>query len=156
MLSKFRCILAVRSSTSDLRGFSLMALSQEVTGFVQAAVRLPEERLRRVDRAWERLQPYSAVVAELVRGNPTLLEQARELREFVIAEARRTAAEREKERLIPEDIAEAVLPTARALLLRKVLENSSDQRRAQAFTALTAPFADILLPGPGGGARPSA
>ena len=132
-----------------------MALLQEVTAFVQTAVRLPEERLRRVDRAWERLQPHSAVVAELVRSNPTLLEQARELREFVIAEARRSAAEREKERLIPEDIAEAVLPTARALLLRTVLENSGDQRRAQAFTALTAPYADILLPGTGGGARPS-
>jgi hypothetical protein len=131
-----------------------MALLQEVTAFVQTAVRLPEERLRRVDRAWERLQPHSAVVAELVRGNPTLLEQARELREFVIAEARRSAAEREKERLIPEDIAEAVLPTARALLLRKVLENSGDQRRAQAFAALTAPYADILLPDRGGSPSP--
>jgi hypothetical protein len=133
-----------------------MALLQEVTSFVQTAVRLPEERLRRVDRAWERLQPHSAVVAEVVRGTPALLEQARELREYVIAEARRSAAEREQERLIPEDIAEAVLPTARALLLRKMLENSSDQRRAQAFAALTAPYADILLPGPGGGARPGA
>ena len=121
-----------------------MALSQEVTGFVQAAVRLPEERLRRVHRAWERLQPHSAVVAELVRGNLGLLDQARELREYVTAEARRSAAERESERLIPEDIAEAVLPTARALLLRKVLENSSDPRRAQAFAALVAPYADIL------------
>jgi hypothetical protein len=133
-----------------------MALSQEVTAFVQAAVGLPEERLRRIDRAWERLQPHSAVVAELVRGNPGLLEQARELREYVMAEARRSAAEREKERLIPEDIAEAVLPTARALLLRNVLENSSDQRRAQAFTALTAPYADILLPGTRGSPWPSA
>jgi hypothetical protein len=121
-----------------------MALSREVTGFVQAAVRLPEERLRRVDRAWERLQPHSAVVAELVRGNLGFVDQARELREYVTAEARRSAAERESERLIPEDIAEAVLPTARALLLRKVLENSSDHRRAQAFAALTAPYADIL------------
>ena len=32
----------------------------------------------------------------------------------------------------------------RALLFRKVLENSSDERRAQAFAALTAPYADIL------------
>jgi hypothetical protein len=133
-----------------------MGLSQDVTAFVQAAVGLPEERLRRVDRAWERLQPHSAVVAELVRGAPGLLEQARELREYVIAEARRSAAEREKERLIPEDIAEAVLPTARALLLRNVLENSSDQRQAQAFAALTAPYADILLPGTGGSPRPGA
>jgi hypothetical protein len=132
-----------------------MGLSQEVTAFVQAAVRLPEERLRRIDRAWERLQPHSAVVAELVRGNLALLEQARELREYVMAEARRSAAEREKERLIPEDIAEAVLPTARALLVRNVLENSSDQRQPRAFTALTAPYADILLPGTSGGARRS-
>jgi len=127
-----------------------MALSQEITAFVQAAVRLPEERLRRVDRAWDRLQPHRAVVAELVQGNLELRDQVRALREYVMAEARRAAAERESERLIPEDIAEAVLPTARALLLRKVLENSSDHRRAQAFAALTAPFADMLPPGTGG------
>ena len=127
-----------------------MALSQEITAFVQTAVRLPEERLRRVDRAWERLQPHSAVVAELVRGNLGLLDQARELREYVMAEARRSAAERVNEQLIPEDIAEAVLPTARALLLQRVLENSGDQRRAQAFAALSPPFADILPPGTGG------
>jgi hypothetical protein len=76
-----------------------MALSQEITAFVQTAVRLPEERLRRVDRAWERLQPHSAVVAELVRGNLGLLDQARELREYVLAEARRSAAERVTEQL---------------------------------------------------------
>ena len=96
-----------------------MALSQEVSAFVQAAVRLPEERLRKVDRAWERLQPHSAVIAELVRGNLGLLDQTRELREYVMAEARRSAAERESERLIPEDIAEAVLPAARALLCER-------------------------------------
>jgi hypothetical protein len=121
-----------------------MALSQEVTTFVHAAVRLPEERLRRVDRAWDRLRPHSAVVAELVRGNLGLLDQVRELREYVMAEARRSAAERANEQLIPEDVAEAVLPTARALLVRKVLENSGDQRHAQALAALTAPYADIL------------
>ena len=123
-----------------------MTLSQELTAFVQTAVRLPEERLRRVDRAWERLQTHRAVVAELVQGDLELHDQVRALREYVMAEARRSAAERENERLIPEDIAEAVLPTARALLLRKVLENSSDERRAQAFAALTAPYADILPP----------
>ena len=126
-----------------------MALSQEITAFVQTAVRLSEERLRRVDRAWERLQPHRAVVAEVVQGNPELRDQVRALREYVMAEARRSAAERENERRIPEDIAEAVLPTARALLLRKVLESSRDRRGAEAFAALTAPFADILPPGTG-------
>lgn len=124
-----------------------MTLSQELTAFVQTAVRLSEERLRRVDRTWERLHAHRAVVAELVQGDQELHDQVRALREYVMAEARRSAAERENERLIPEDIAEAVLPTARALLLRKVLENSSDERRAQAFAALTSPYADILPPG---------
>ena len=124
-----------------------MAVAQEIMAFVQAAVRLPEERLRRIDRNWERLQPHRAVVAELVQGSQELRDQIRALREYVMAEARRAAAEREQERLIPEDIAEAVLPTARALLLRRVLENSSDLLRAQAFAALTAPYADILSPG---------
>ena len=123
-----------------------MALSPELTTFVQTAVRLSEERLRRVDRAWERLQPHRAVVAELVQGDPALSDRAKALREYVMAEARRSAAEGEDVNRIPEDIAEAVLPTARALLLRKMLEYSSDPRRAQAFTALTAPYTDILPP----------
>jgi hypothetical protein len=121
-----------------------MALSQEVTAFIQAAVRLPEERLRRIDRDWERMQPYRAVLAELVQGSQESREKVGALREYVIAEARRSAQEQPEERSIPEDIAEAVLPTARALLFRKVLENSTDQRLTQAFASLTAPFADIL------------
>jgi hypothetical protein len=123
-----------------------MAISPELTAFVQTAVRLSEERLRRVDRAWEGLRPHRAVVAELVQGDPGLSDRTKALREYVMAEARRSAAEREDENLIPEDMAEAVLPAARALLLRKMLENSSDPRRAHAFTALTAPYADILPP----------
>jgi len=121
-----------------------MAISQELAAFVLAAVSLSEERLRRVDRAWERLQPHRAVVAELVQADQGLSDQAKGLREYVMAQARRSAAERADENLIPEDIAEAVLPAARALLLRPMLENSSDPRRSQAFTALTAPYADIL------------
>jgi hypothetical protein len=121
-----------------------MTLSQELTAFIRAAVQLPEDRLRRIDRAWERLQPHRTVVAGLVQGNQELSDQVRALREYVMAEARRSAAERRNEDLIPEDMAEAILPTARALLLRKLLENSSDQKRAHAFTALTKPFADIL------------
>ena len=121
-----------------------MAISPELTTFVQTAVRLSEERLRRVDRAWERLQPHRAVVTELVQGDQGLSDQAKALREYVMAEARRSVAEGEDVNLIPEDIAEAVLPTARALLLRRMLENSRDPRRAAAFTALTAPYADIL------------
>jgi hypothetical protein len=121
-----------------------MALAQELTAFVRTAVRLPEERLKRIDREWERLQPHRAVITELVQASPELRDQARDLREYVLAEARRSADERAEERLIPEDIADAVLPAARALLLRRTLKSSSDPKRAQAFVALTQPFADIL------------
>jgi hypothetical protein len=127
-----------------------MAISQEVTAFVQTAVRLAEDRLRRIDRAWDRLYPYRAVLAELFQASDQMRREAGELREYVLAEARRVQTERSDEHTIPEDIAEAVLPAARALLLRRVLEHSSDQRRAQAFAALTAPFTDILPPSTGG------
>jgi hypothetical protein len=121
-----------------------MALSQEITAFVQAAVRLPGDRLRSIDRDWERLSPHRAVVTELVQGSETVRQDVSDLRAYVLAEARRSAADRAHELLIPEDIYEAVFPAARALLLRKVMENSADPRRAQAYAALTRPFADIL------------
>jgi hypothetical protein len=121
-----------------------MPLSPDLLGFIQSAVRLPEERLRAVDRVWDQLAPHRAVLVELVQGSEQLRQSVHALREYTLAEARRVAAEHTGERLIPEDIFEAVFPAARAVLLRRVLENSPDPRRAQAFTALTAPFADIL------------
>jgi hypothetical protein len=112
--------------------------------FVQSALRLPEERLKRIDQAWDQLQPHRAVLAELVQSSERARQDVAALRDLVLTEARRVAAERPEERLIPEDLFEAVFPAARAVLLRNLLENSSDARRAQAFTALVAPFKDIL------------
>jgi hypothetical protein len=112
--------------------------------FVQAAVRLPQERLKRIDEAWEELYPHRIVLGDVIQSSPELRQQVTALREFALAEARRAAVEHPEEQLIPEDLFEAVFPAARAVLLRGLLENSSDQRRAQAFAALTAPFADIL------------
>lgn len=121
-----------------------MALPPDLRAFVQTAVRLPEERLKRINRAWDELYPHRTVVTELVQSSAQVRQEVSALREYALAEARRAAAERPGERLIPEDIFEAVFPAARAVLLRKVLENSPDQRKAQAFAALTAPFLDIL------------
>ena len=122
-----------------------MTITPELKAFVQTAVRLPEDRLSRVDRDWERLQPHRAVVTELIQTGPEeLRSQARALREYVMAEARRAAAERAVERLIPEDLAEAILPAARALLLRSELEKSDDPRKVRAYSALTLPYEDII------------
>jgi hypothetical protein len=121
-----------------------MTLTPELLTFVQAAVRLPYERLKTIDRNWDRFLAYRAVLTEFVQSSAEFRQEAGDLREYVLAEARRAAAEQPGEQLIPEDTAEAILPAARALLLRGVLENSPDQRRAQAFAALTEPFAEIL------------
>jgi hypothetical protein len=121
-----------------------MPLSPDLVAFVQSALRLPEERLKRIDRAWDQLQPHRAVLAELVQSSERVRQDVAALRDLVLTEARRVAGERPAERLIPEDLFEAVFPAARAVLLRNLLENSSDPRRAQAFTALTAPLRDIL------------
>jgi hypothetical protein len=121
-----------------------MALSPTITAFVQRAVRLPSDRLKKIDRDWERLSPHRLVMVKLIQSNDELRRQAGELREYVLAEARRVAAERSSEELIPEDIAEAVHPAARALLLRGILENSADPGTATAFFVLAEPFADIL------------
>lgn len=122
-----------------------MTIPPELRAFVQTAVRLPEDRLTSVDREWDRLQPHRAVITELIQTGPEeLRDQARSLRDYVMAEARRAAAERTGERMIPEDIAEAILPTARALLLRSALETSDDPRKVRAFTALTQLYGDII------------
>ena len=121
-----------------------MALSPELLTFVRSAVRLPSEVLKKIDREWDRLYPHRVVLTEVVQSNDQVRRDASELREYVLAEARRAAAEHPGEQLIPEDTAEAVLPTARALLLRGILENSPDPRRVQAFAALTEPFRDIV------------
>jgi hypothetical protein len=84
-------------------------------------------------------------VSELVKDRQDVREEVTALRDYVIAEARRAAEERAEDQLIPEDIAEAVFPAARALLLRKaLLDASASPERGRAFDALTAPFADIL------------
>jgi hypothetical protein len=121
-----------------------MKLSPDLKAFVRSAVRLPEEQLKQIDRAWDQLSPHRAVLAEVIQSNDNIRQDVSALRDYTLAEARRVAAERLGERLIPEDLFEAVFPAARAVLLRKGLENSSDPRRAQAFAALTAPFADLL------------
>ena len=122
-----------------------MGFSPDLVAFIQTAVRLPADRLRRIDRAWERLRVERAIVSELVQDSQEAREEVAAFRDFVIAEARRAAEERAEDRLIPEDIAEAVFPAARALLLRKaLLEASANPERGRAFDALTAPFADFL------------
>ena len=125
----------------------MYGLSPELIAFIQTAVRLPEDRLRRIDREWERLATERAVVAALVKDSPEIREEVTALRDYVISEARRAAEERAEEKLIPEDIAEAVFPAARALLLRKALLDESNPERGRAFDALTAPFADFLQAG---------
>ena len=51
-----------------------MNLSPEVLAFVQSAVRLPEARLRQIDRGWDQLQPHRAVVAELLQNSEQLCQ----------------------------------------------------------------------------------
>jgi hypothetical protein len=131
-------------STPTRRQMNSMAVPPEIRTFVQSAVRLPFERLKKVDREWDRLYPSRAVVAELIQSSERIRQQVSELRDYILAEARLVAAERTEEHLIPEDITDAVAPAARALLLRGALQESGDQRRAQAFAALTEPFVDIL------------
>jgi len=121
-----------------------MSLSPELLSFIKSAVRLPPERLKQIDRTWEQLYSHRVLLSELVQASEQLREAVRALREYTLAEARRAALERPEERLIPEDLFEAVFPAARAVLLRHLLEDSNDEQRGRAFAALTAPFADIL------------
>ena len=115
-----------------------MSFPPELVAFIQGAVRLRPDRLRRVDREWERLHVQRAAVAELVQSSKKVREDMAALRDYVLTEARRAVGERPDEQQIPEDIVEAVFPAARVLLLRKVLENSSDPKRGAGLQGLNA------------------
>jgi hypothetical protein len=125
-------------------------MDPDVELFVQAAVRLPHDRLRRIDRQWDRLASDRRVVSELVQGSNELRLQMGQLRDYLALAVRMAEATGEAETgptsLLAEDVVEAVLPAARAVFLRDLLENSTTPGRAAAFVALTAPFLDILPP----------
>jgi hypothetical protein len=128
-----------------------MPLEPEVVEFVQAAIRLPADRLRRIDRQWDKLSAERRVVSGLVReAGAEVRVQAEQLRDYILNAARMAAATGEIETgtraLLPEEVAEAVLPAARAVLLRRQLENSSMREQAAAYAALTGPFLDVLPP----------
>jgi hypothetical protein len=116
--------------------------------FVQSAVRLPHQRLRKIDRQWDKLFAERGVVRELMQSDNEARLRLSQLREYITIAARMAEASGEAgsgtTALLPEEVAEAILPAARAVFLRKVLELSSMPGQAAAFAALTAPFLDIL------------
>ena len=128
-----------------------MPFDADVEAFVRAAVRLPHDRLRRIDRQWDKLSAERRVISELVQASAELRHQVGQLRDYIITSARMAAAAGEFEggsrALLIEEVAEAILPAARAVLLRKQLETSDTPGGAAAFAALTAPFLDVLPEG---------
>jgi hypothetical protein len=128
-----------------------MPFESDVVEFVQAAVRLPSDRLRRIDRQWDGLVVERRVLSEVVReAGAGIRVQVEQLRDYIMTAARMAAATGDTEGatrgLLPEEVTEAVLPAARAVLLRSQLEGSSTPGRAAAFAALTASFLDVLPP----------
>jgi hypothetical protein len=125
-----------------------MPFPPDVVAFVQAAVRLPQGRLRKIDRQWGALVSDRRVISELVQASTEVRLQMEPLRDYITMAARMAGATGEAETgptsLLAEEVTEAVLPAARAVLLRDLLENSTVPGRAAAFAALTAPFLDIL------------
>jgi hypothetical protein len=124
------------------------SFSPEVEAFVQSAVRLPHERLRKIDRQWDQLATERNVISDLMQSNHEVRMQLGRLREYITTAARMAEATGESgsgaTALLSEEVAEAVLPAARAVFLREKLETSSIPLRAAAYSALTAPFLDIL------------
>jgi hypothetical protein len=128
-----------------------MPFEPQVVEFVQAAIRLPADRLRRIDRQWDKLSAERRVMSEVLRETGAEIRlQVEQLRAYILTAARMAAATGDigsgTKALLPEEVAEAVLPAARALLLRAHLEGSNTPARAAAFAALTAPFLDVLPP----------
>lgn len=120
----------------------------DVEDFVQCAVRLPHDRLRKIDRQWDKLVAERAVLSDLIQSNHEVRMELGRLREYITTAARMAEATGESgsgaTALLPEEVAEAVLPAARAVFLRRRLEDSPIPERAAAYGALTTPFLDIL------------
>ena len=114
---------------------------EQIEAFVKAAVQLPRDRLRRIDRGWEKMHPQRAVVSELVLASTGVREEMIALRKYIAEVARGADLSPDT---VAEEVAEAIMPAARALLLREVLEEPGNPRRAAAFSVLTEPFQDIL------------
>ena len=125
-----------------------MPFHSDVEAFVQSAIRLPHDRLRRIDRQWDKLQSDRRVLSQVVQGNTEIRLQMGPLRDYITIAARMAeatgVADEGPSSMLVEEVVEAILPAARAVLLRDVLEKSTTPGRAAAFAALTAPFVDIL------------
>src|SRR4051812_35906179 len=127
-----------------------MPFPPELEAFVQSAIRLPHNRLRRIDRQWDRLQNDRRVISEVIQGSNEIRVQMGPLRHYITMTARMAeatgVAETGEGAMLVEEVVEAIMPAARAVLLRDVLEKSMTPARVAAFAALTAPFLDILPP----------
>jgi hypothetical protein len=125
-----------------------MPFPPHVEAFVQAAVRLPHERLRRIDRNWSKLAPERRIVSELVQASNEVRAQMGHLREYLAIAARMAGATGEADAgpraMLAEEVAEAIFPAARAVMLRDQMEKSATKERAEAYAALTAPFSDVV------------
>jgi hypothetical protein len=125
-----------------------MPFDPHVEAFVQSAIRLPHSRLRQIDRQWDRLQNERRVVSEVVQGNNEIRLQMGPLRDYITIAARMAEAtgiaETGPSSMLVEEVVEAILPAARAVLMRDLLQKSPTPERAAAFAALTAPFRDLL------------
>lgn len=113
----------------------------QLKAFVEAAIRLPTERLRRIDHGWDTMRNQRAVISELEQRNAYIQAEVKALRAYIAKMTRRLDPGAE---LLPEEVVKAIFPAACAILLRQVLQASSDPHSAAAFAALTEPFGDIL------------
>ena len=125
-----------------------MPFPPELEAFVQSAIRLPHDRLRRIDRQWDKLQSDRRVISEVVQGNNEIRVQMGPLRDYITMTARMAeatgAAETGEGAMLVEEVVEAIMPAARAVLLQGILEKSPRPEQSAAYAALTAPFVDIL------------
>src|SRR5688572_17060417 len=122
------------------------SISPALRYFVMRAVQLPPDRLaaHRTRVLGGAFLLHDGTVVEVMNGYPRGREHTAELRKFIEAEAAATA-QAVRGLMRPEAIADAVLPAARALMLRDMLEAAHPEgRRQRAFRALLEPFADIL------------
>jgi hypothetical protein len=124
-----------------------MPFSSGVADFIQAAVRLPHDRLLEIRSHWDDVQSERGYLAHMVQSSRPLRREMDQLRSYIVASAGQAVAEsRRNSPLIDEEVAEIIFPAAESVYIRETLEYSTDSARVTAFKVLTRPFEDLLLP----------
>ena len=124
-----------------------MPFSPGLVDFIQAAVRLPHDRLSEIRQQWEEMQSERTFLAHMVGSDRALRREMDQLKSYIVTAAVQARAESKSQgSMTDQEVAEIIFPAVESVFIRSKLEYSADSAKATLFRSLTKPFEDILSP----------